>query len=403
MMSSGQFAVLSLSLWPDQWLRTALLLCALTFLSACTTQNPFAIRRVDDLPPLQLDDRVVEVTEVHARVITPDLLALDQPMKDFVHRYTQDVSRERARLMTLHRAIKGSATLGIRYDPEADGTAQEAFHRGTANCLSYASLFVALAREAGLDAGYQWLELSPAWVRDGERVMVRLHVNVLVKIGTNEQFMVDIDPLESRDIAGSRQISDADALALYHSNIAMNALGAGQSEDAWLQSVRALQFSPGSAHLWVNLGAIYRFNGQHRDAEQSYRYALRLDSQEYSAMNNLAVLFSLEGRGEEQAYWEQQLARYREANPYYHAWLGDEASESGKWQEAVVNYERALALLPEDSRLLSALGRGYQQLGEPLVASDYLQRAIAAAPTRSDSASYQLQLEALREKAAAVD
>ena len=42
-------------------------------------------------------------------------------------------------------------------------------------------------------------------------------------------------------------------------------------------------------------------------------------------MNNLAVLFELEGRPEEQAYWERQLARYRDANPYYHAWLGDEA------------------------------------------------------------------------------
>ena len=151
----------------------------------------------------------------------------------------------------------------MRYDPEAGGTARDAFHRGTANCLSYASLFVALAREAGLDADYQWLEVSPRWMRDGERVTVRLHVNVLVKLGQGEQFMVDIDPLESRDIAGSRQISDTDALALYHSNIAMNALADEHTEEAWLQAVRALQLSPGTAHLWVNLGAVYRFNGQH--------------------------------------------------------------------------------------------------------------------------------------------
>ena len=85
---------------------------------------------------------------------TPDLLELDDNRRAFVERYTGDVSGERARLMTLHRAIKGSATLGVRYDPDADGTARDAFHRGTANCLSYASLFVALAREAGLDAGY---------------------------------------------------------------------------------------------------------------------------------------------------------------------------------------------------------------------------------------------------------
>jgi Flp pilus assembly protein TadD len=343
-----------------------------------------------------LDERQIEVAEVRERVTTPDLLALDPAMKDFVQRYTQDVSRERARLMTLHRAIKGPATLGVRYDPEADGTARDAFHRGTANCLSYASLFVALAREAGLDAGYQWLEVSPRWTREGERVTVRLHVNALVKVGSYEQFMVDIDPLEARDIAGSRQISDTEARALHHSNIAMNALAGEQTEEAWLQAVRALQLSPGTAHLWVNLGAIYRFNGQHGEAEQSYLYALQLNPEEYSAMNNLAVLYGLEGRGEEQAYWEQRLAHYRDANPYYHAWLGDEAAESGEWQQAVRSYERALALAPGDSRLLSALGRGYEQLGRPQVATAYVRRAIEAAPTRSDSAGYQLQLEELR-------
>ncbi len=374
----------------------SLLLVVLALLSACASTDGAAVRHVRDLAPLEQADGTLEVADVPARVATPDLLALDQPMVDFVERYVRDVRGKRARLMTLHRAVKGAATLGMRYDPEADGTARDAFRRGTANCLSYASLFVALAREAGLDAGYQWLDVSPRWTRDGERVMVRLHVNVLVKLGGGEQFMVDIDPLESRDIAGSRQISDTDALALYHSNIAMHALAAGRTVEAWLQAVRALQLSPATAHLWVNLGAVYRFNGQHGEAEQAYLYALQLDPEEYSAMNNLAVLFELEGRGEEQRYWERQLSSYRDANPYYHAWLGDEAAETGEWVAAVQSYERALMLAPDDSRLLSALGRGYAQLGQPLVATGYVQRAIDAAPTYSDSASYQLQLEALR-------
>lgn len=395
MVSSRRSAEVFLLLPPVTGWRVVLLF-AFALLPACAATDRAAVRHVRDLAPLELDERTVDVAAVSGRVATPDLLALDQPMIEFVQRYTQDVPRDRARLMTLHRAIKGPATLGVRYDPGADGTARDAFHRGAANCLSYASLFVALAREAGLDASYQWLEVSPRWTRDGERVAVRLHVNVLVKLGGDQQFMVDIDPLEPRDIAGSRQISDDDALALYHSNIAMSALADGYTEEAWLQAVRALQLSPGTAHLWVNLGVIYRFNGQHRDAERAYLYALQLDPEEYSAMNNLAVLFEARGRAEEQRHWERQLAHYRDANPYYHAWLGDEAAESGEWAEAVRRYERALALEPGDSRLLSALGRGYAQLGRPLVATGYVQRAIEAAPTYSDSASYQLQLEALR-------
>jgi Flp pilus assembly protein TadD len=397
MVSPGQIPVQHpLRPWSVRGMRAASLVLTCVFLLACSTSYQSNARLVADLPPLQLDNDIVSVGEVHARVPTPDLLAVDERMKEFVQTYTQDVHEDRARLMMLHRAIKGSATMGVQYDSQADGTARDAFYRGSANCLTYASLFVALAREAGLDANYQWLEVSPQWTRDKERVMVRLHVNALVRVNKREQYMVDIDPLESRDIAGSRQMSDADALALYHSNIAMDALGAGNTERAWLQGVRALQLSPDNPHLWVNLGAIYRFNGQHRDAEHSYLHALQLDPEERSAMNNLVVLYGIEGRSVQRAFWELRVARYRNANPYYHAWLGEEAAEAEDWQEAVHSYERALALSSEDSRLLFALGRSYQQLGKNAIAAMYLSRAIEAAPTRVDKAAYQMHLNTLQ-------
>ena len=347
---------------------------------------------VSDLPPLQLEDRTVETAEVAARVSSPDLLAVDPQMREFVQLYTGDIRHPRQRLLVLHRAISGSATLGIDYDPVAGGTASQVFHRGTANCLSYASLFIALAREAGLEAGYQWLDVRPQWTRQGERVMVRMHVNALVELGRMSQFMVDIDPLESRDIAGSRRLSDDDASALYHSNIAMQALAANDLEQAWLQAVRALQLSPTMAHLWINLGAIYRVAGQYRGAENSYQHALLLDPLERSAMNNLAVLYNIEGRREEHAYWERRVARYREDNPYYHAWLGEQAYDTGDWRLAVGYYERALALAPGDSRLLYALGLAHVELGETDLASTYLQRAIKTAILRSDISTYQMEL-----------
>ena len=83
----------------------------------------------------------------------------------------------------------------MRYDMSADGTAAEAFASGRANCLSYAHLFVALARYAGLDANYQSLTLRPEWSRHGDRVALRQHVNVRVDLRGGEQYMVDIDPV----------------------------------------------------------------------------------------------------------------------------------------------------------------------------------------------------------------
>lgn len=372
-----------------------LLTCAL--LVACSTTDT-STRAVANLAPLQWDGRLITPAEARDRVPVAPLLVVDDDMRDFVQRYTGNIHRDRQRLMMLHRAVSGAATLGMEYDPLAEGAAHEVFRRGSANCLAYATLFVALAREAGLAARYQQLQVRPQWTRQGERVTVRLHVNALVTIGVQEQYMVDIDPLPSRDIAGSRTISDEDALALHHSNIAMNAFADNDTEQAWLQSVRALQLSPGIPHLWVNLGVIYRANGQQFDAEQSYLYALQLDPEEHSAMNNLVVLYGMQERPVEREMWAQRVAQWREANPYYHAWLGEKAAEGGDWLLAVRHYERALKLSPGDSRLLFLLGQSHEHLGDSAIALAYLQRAIDSAAAPTDLVLYQGQFDTLREK-----
>lgn len=372
--------------------RRALLvsLCCAT-LTACAGQARRGLS-VEALVPLELEGGEVTVAEVAARAPTPDLLAVDDAMRAFVRRYTEGLPRGRARLLALHQAVRGQATLGIRYDPSAQGTASEVFHRGRANCLSYASLFVALAREAGLEADYQWLRLRPQWTLQGERVVVRLHVNVLVAGRRRDSFMVDIDPVETRDVAEAARLSDRDAQALYHGNIAVDALAREDVEQAWLHSVRALQISPDIPHLWVNLGAVYRSAGQHRPAEDSYLHALSLDPRQESAMNNLVVLYTLEGREEERAYWDARVAQYREANPYYHAWLGDRAASERDWRQARTSYERALELLPQNSGLLYALGLAHYRLHEDAQASGYIRRAIEHATVRADVDAYRHQL-----------
>ena len=369
-------------------------LCAL-LLQACAGLAP-AGRSVGELPPLQLPDRTLAVAAVASLAPTPDLLATNQSMRAFVQRYTGGVRSSRQRLMLLHSALIGGGLLDLQYDSTADGTAREVFRRGTANCLSYASLFVALAREAGLDASYQWLEMRPQWSRSGERVMLRLHVNVAVKVGSGRRYVVDLDPLPSRAVSGSRMISDRDAQALYHNNLAMQALAGEDLATAWPHAVRALQLSSRLPYLWLNLGAIYRLAGQHRVAESLYLYALQLDPWDRSAMNNLVVLYTLEGREADRRYWEARVEHYRDANPYYHAWLGDMAGEQGDWRAALRPYRDALQRLPGDSDLLYSTGLIHYRLDDLAAAASYIRRAMEAATLRSEVDTYRLQLQALR-------
>jgi Flp pilus assembly protein TadD len=371
-----------------------LLPCLLLGLTACNAVLPGShAAALAQISPLTVKGETVDLTDVHHIAPTPDLLFLDDEMREFVETYTGDLNTDRQRLHNLHRSVKSAAALGMQYQPNAGGGAAEVFHRGTADCLAYAHLFVALAREAGLEASYQWLEVRPQWSRVGEHIAVRLHVNVNVDIRRTEHYMVDIDPLEAAVISRSRLLSDKDGAALYHNNLAMNALGENALKLAWAHEVRALQLSPAMPHLWVNLGAIYRLAGHNREAEAHYLYALTLDKTYRPAMNNLLVLYELEENEEKREFWGQRVAEYRSTNPYYHAWQGDKAGEESDWQQALMHYSEAVRLMPTDSRLLYSMGIIHYQLEDYDQASHYITQAIDAATLLRDKNTYQIQLD----------
>ena len=373
----------------------AVALSLFVLLAGCAG-HPFGAASLGHVEPLQIDGQLFTLEDAEATLDAPDLLALNDDMRSFVATYSGERASERGRLVNLHQAVKSPGILDMRYDAFAEGSAQQVFAQGSANCLSYAHMFVALAREAGLDARYQWLEVRPQWTRMGDRVAVRLHVNVLVKTRRGDRYMVAIDPLESQDIAGSRTLRDEDAVALYHNNLAMDALSNDEVSTAWLHLVKALQLSPAMGQLWVNLGATYRRSGQFEAAERAYFRALSHSGGDRSAMNNLVILYDQMGRESERSYWVDRVDRYRQANPYYHSWLGDTAAESGDWVSARGHYDEALERLPGDAQLLYGAGLIRYELGDLASASDYIEQAMKAATYLTDVQGYRIQLEAVQ-------
>ena len=81
-----------------------------------------------------------------------DVLALTPPMHEFLERYVLPYDSPRVRLSLLMLAVTDEGVLGFHYNPTQTFTAAEAFRRRSGNCVAFANLFLALAREAGLDA-----------------------------------------------------------------------------------------------------------------------------------------------------------------------------------------------------------------------------------------------------------
>ena len=368
--------------------------------TGCASPVEWTFKRAQ-IPPLTVDDRVYTVEEAVAAP-RPDVLAVDDAMRGFVERHTGNHYGARNKLQALHRAVTTSEGLDVRYDAFADGDALETFERGTANCLSYAHLFIALARETGLDARYQWMEVRPEWHRIGERVAVRLHVNVQVKTPHDGiEYMIDIDPLRRSEVAGTRLMSDEEGLALHYNNLAMMALSEDRPGEAWLEVVRGIRVAPSLSQLWVNLGAIYRYQGQIEDAEEAYLRALDINGGDRSAINNLVVLYEQEGRWEEQALWLDRLKRYRDRNPYYHASLGDLAMQEEDWETAYKHYRKARRMQPEDGFLIYSLGLAEHRRGNLKSAERLLAQAVDRASFPREREHYQLSLRSIREEQAA--
>ena len=367
---------------------------------ACALQ-PGRAPEFSSLPALQLPDQQWSAAAAAASVETPDLLGLSPEMREFGDRYINRGSQLQ-RLQILHSSLRSPALVDIYYDPAADGTAAEAFDRGSANCLTYAHLFISLARYAGLDARYLSFKLRPQWARHGQRVALRQHVNVLVKLRHGQQYVVDIDPINRDRIASADVLDDTEAFALYHGNLAMEALFFERQEDAFSQGVRAIELSTDTAYLWVNLGAIYRQGGQDDAAEQSYLSALQLNPGSRSAMNNLAVLYRSLGDTQRSQHWESRVASHRQRNPYYHIYLGELAEEAGNPEQAIAHYRKAIALKDSDAEFYYRLAKLYFSLQLRPESIRYVREAIERSRLVGEREEYQNFLRQLSAPAVAL-
>jgi len=369
-----------------------LLVCCASLLG-CAHQR-LAVPDVATLPPLKVSgDRALTPTRALAATDTPALLELSQPMRDFVDRYVQGDQRQRLR--TLHRSLLSPALVGIEYDPAVDGTAAEIFQAGAANCLSYAHLFIALARYAGLDAHYLSLSLRPEWSRHGSKIALRQHVSVEVDLRNGERYVVDIDPVSRERVAHSEVLTDRQAFALYHGNLAMQYLFAGDAPAAYGDALRAVTLAPDIDFLWANLGALYRQQGQDDVAEQLYLAALEVNPDSRTAMNNLAVLYRSRGDHVQADAWATRVERRRQQNPFYHYYLGELAEAEAEYEEALAHYQRAIVLRRSEAEFYFRVARLYLHLGQRERSQVYARQAIAHARLAGERETYEAFLRAL--------
>ncbi len=309
--------------------------------------DPRALERIEALEQRKLD--------AGTPLPAVDPLELSSEMRQFAAQFSRKSHAPAERLRALHDALFDPAVRGIVHAEGRSRTASEVFAAGSGDCLSLANLFIALAREIGLDARYQEVYLQPSWTERADLWVLQRHVNVAGRLGDGVEYSVDFLDLTGSEVAPARIVSDRRALAQHYNNQAVESLTQGELGPALARFKRALRIEPGLEFAWSNLGAAYRRAGEYEAAEAAYLESFALDPQNESTAGNLAALYQRVGRTEDAARFAALAERHRLRNPFYREHRAEQALAAGDAALAVREYRRAVALAPDQLRFRAGL------------------------------------------------
>jgi tetratricopeptide (TPR) repeat protein len=336
-----------------------------------------------------------DIPELHGADVPPvasvDLLAISEEMKAFVNEHARLRGDARDKAWHLVYASLHPHVLNFDYDPMVTLTSSEAFDQKRGNCLTFSSMFIAMARYAGLQAWFQEVKVFPEWDSQNDTVLVSMHVNAVVR-DRFDDYLIDVSRRERKFSEVSRVMSDAEAEAQYYNNLGADALVQNNVPLAYAYFRKSIELRPGLAYVWSNLGVTLKRNGQIDAAMRAYRAALDYDRDHPTSLNNLYVLYEERGETDKLEAIAARVERSRQRNPYYLRFQAQIANREARYDEAVDYSRRAVRLAREDYRLHYTLAESLYFNGDYSEALASLERARELAPTAADAGRLRLPL-----------
>ena len=308
-----------------------------------------------------------------------DPLEMSTEMRQFVAEQINRRGSDDDRAWRLAYTVLDPFMFDFTYDPSVTLTAAEAFRARRGNCLTFSNMFVAMAREAGLDAWYREVEIDPEWSSRDENLLVSLHVNAATWDRTKE-YVVDVSRRQPRTREISRKMSDREATAQFYNNLGVNALVMGDLALAYAYFRKAEEAHPALAYIWSNIGVVLNRNGQTDDAILAYNAALSIDPRHTVSLNNLYTIYNERGDEELALAIQARVERYRQRNPYYVHYLAEVAFAGNELDDAMRLANRALRLEDREYRFWYTLAQLQYRTGRAGRAEMNLEKAIELAP-----------------------
>jgi Tfp pilus assembly protein PilF len=370
----------------------------------------FALGGCAGAPPQQPPETILHdalFTRASQPIRADDVFAVSPEMKAFLASDIARLVRANGTRRGLFEALHDKAGLSLEYDAAATRNAAEAFAARKGNCLSLVIMTAAFAKEMGLPVSFQNVFADETWSRNGSFYLSIGHVNVTIRgtrtepgYGHYDRDEMIIDFLPPADVRGLRYwvIDESTIVAMYMNNRAVEALMAGEVNDAYWWAREAVLQDPHFLSASNTLGVVYRAHGNLPEAQSALEYVLAREPANASTLSNLVAV--LEQRGDPAAarLVAERLARVEPVAPFAYFERGLAAMKAGDYRRArdMFAHEVERAAYYHEFRFWLALA--YLGLGDMEQARANLAVALENGPTKGDRELYAAKLERLREE-----
>ncbi len=339
----------------------------------------------------------------------PGVLTLSDPMRQYLAEDFPRGLRNRGNLQGLVAALESNSRLKLKYDSTITRTAAEAFEARAGNCLSLTVMTAALARELGLSVSFHRVLAEPLWTRSGDTLFASGHVNVVLAPSLADEHSiirnlnaVVVDFLPGADLRRQRsqEIQEHTVTAMYMNNRAAEAIPGGSLDEAYWWARGAILHDPRFLEGINTLGVVFSRHGNPAQAERAFRYVLAVETENVSAMANLAGLLERLGRQVESLVLKDRLRRLESQPPFHFFDLGMAALRGGEFEAARDHFLRELRRNAYYHGAHFGLAIAYLGLGESGPARKHLGTALETSTNRGEHDLYAGKLAWLRSQRA---
>jgi Tfp pilus assembly protein PilF len=337
------------------------------------------------------------------------VLQLSPAMQAHADRLRWTVRRPADLPLALGESLYKPGGLRLDYDASFTRNAAQAFDARSGNCLSLVVMTAALARALDLEVGFQNVPGSDQFRREGDLTMHTGHVNLVLGEGlrarlpgnasapvVRRHLVIDFLPQETARSLPAEPIGEAQVLAMFMNNRAVESLLAQAPAQAYAWVREALRTDPGFAPAYNTLGVVYQRGGHLAQAAAAFEQVLALDDTQVAAMANLAQVRRAQGRDAEARAWDTRRAALEPHPPFHFLRLGQAALAGGQWALARGHFERELRTQPDSHEAWFGLARVHAAQGDAARAEQALRRALAASATAGEQARYAGKLDRLK-------